>query len=196
MNTQNEIYSFGWFSRCFKQAARDAALLAESYDHRELTARPAPGRWCAAECIAHLNEFGNLYYNRMQRAVETASPDEISESARFRPRIFWRGVVRIFEPPYKLKMKTIRSFRPGGQQIDAEAIIANFETLQDRFVEQLKRCRQKGVDLNRVKAGNPALPFVKMRLSECYAVLDAHQRRHLWQARQTLSHLHDENEKG
>lgn len=180
-------YTYVWFERCFEQARSDARRLHDTWPESRLNRPPAPGRWSAAECIDHLNSFGTIYFDTIERAVGQARPDAAASPGPFRPRLFWRGVVRIFEPPYRMKMKTIPSFSPDDQPtLKVPDVFGQFDKLQQRFIHQLERCRQKGIDLGREKVSNPALSFLKMQLAECYAVTDAHQRRHLWQARRTL----------
>jgi hypothetical protein len=55
--------------------------------------------------------------------------------------------------------------------------------------EYLRLARRAGrVDLARVKLESPASARVKLSLGETFALLAAHERRHLWQARQVKDH--------
>lgn len=186
-------YSYRWHILQFEQAKTRARQLQSSADSTLLGTKPSSGKWSTTECVAHLLEFGNTYFENISRGIETAPVDETAAAESFRPGLLWRGVIKLFEPPYKLKLKTINSLKPAASASqDAADVFNAFFTLQDRFIDQLKRCRQKGIHLKKVKVSHPVLPFIKMSLSESYAVTEAHQRRHLWQAEQVLAKLRQE----
>lgn len=183
-------YNYNRYITQFEEAKTSALWLQSSVDSNLLVTRPSSHTWSAAECVAHLIEFGNIYFENINRKIEIAPSDKADPAQAFPPRLIWKGIIKLFEPPYKLKLKTIKSFKPKqAAHNDASEIFATFLELQDRFIDQLKRCRQKGIHLNNIKVSHPLLPFIKMTLSEAYAVAEAHQRRHLWQAEQVLTKL-------
>ncbi|MDZ7683083.1 MAG: hypothetical protein U5J63_15600 [Fodinibius sp.] len=47
------------------------------------------------------------------------------------------------------------------------------------------------MDLQATKVRHPLMSFVKMTLSEIFGLAEVHQRRHQWQARQTLEVLNE-----
>lgn len=180
-------YTYSWFTNSFNQAIDRAEQLVLEVDEELFLQRPAPDKWSAAECLNHLTEFGNIYYNTINDGLEQAATNSAAPDQAFRARLLWQWIIRFFEPPYKIKLKTIPSFEPRQQQeYSTENVLKSFSSLQNRFVEQLKQSEQKGIDLDAQKVGNPVLSFIKMRLTECYAIAEAHQRRHLWQAEQTI----------
>lgn len=192
--SEDKAYSYTWVIDQFSKAEKHANSLVSNNSEETFLRRPAPDRWSAAECLDHLVEFGNIYFDTINRGLERAAIDSVSGQAVFKPRLIWRWVIRFFEPPYKMKLKTISSFKPqktAGKS--AQQVYESFAKLQHRFIDQIERSRKKGIDLDATKVGNPALPFLKMTLSECYAVAEAHQRRHLWQAEQTIKALKNQS---
>lgn len=186
----NPKYTYDWLILRFHHAEERAKQLTVGTDEKRFLQPPAPGKWSAAACLNHLVEFGNVYYDTIDQGLEQAPVDAVSADTVFKPRYLWQWIIRFFEPPYRMKLRTIASFEPKAQQEYAqEEILESFLSLQKRFVDQLQRAREKGIDLGAQKVGNPVLPFIKMRLSECYAIAEAHQRRHLWQAEQTIKSL-------
>ena len=55
-------------------------------------------------------------------------------------------------------------------------------TTRDRLLELLRRA--DGVDISRAKVTSPLSKLLKLRIGAAFAILAAHGRRHLWQARQ------------
>lgn len=68
-------------------------------------------------------------------------------------------------------------------------LLDEYINLQDQFIAQLEKGRHQHIDLQAVTISHPILPFITMTLSECFALAEAHQRRHQWQAEQTLEAL-------
>lgn len=187
-------YTYRWYIKQFEKAKKQAKALQNSASEQRLGTKPDTNTWSATECIAHLNTFGNIYFDNIRNGLDQAPPDAAGSSDSFKPRLFWRGVIRIFEPPYSVTFKTLSIFEPDiSESADIDNAFRHFFDLQDRFIDQLQLSKQKGFNLNHTKVSNPALTFVKMTLAECYAVAEAHQRRHLWQAERIITKLTSES---
>jgi hypothetical protein len=87
--------------------------------------------------------------------------------------------VRTMEPPAKLKIKAPASFQPGPRRGRSE-IMAAFRAYQVQFVDRLRQ--SNGLDLRRAKVHSPASTWIRMSLGSGFALMAAHERRHLWQA--------------
>jgi len=190
MSAQTATYSYAWFIHQFEQAGESVRSLVSRTDADLLHRQPKASEWSAAQCFAHLTVYGNIYHSLMQPRIK-ANPRHIKgQTATFPPGLFWRGIMWLFEPPYRLKLKTIPSFAPQTQKSSADSYTADdFLDLQQKFIDQLNYCRQQRIALCEVKIKNPALPILRMTLSDCYGVIAAHQRRHLYQVRKTLQKL-------
>ena len=98
----------------------------------------------------------------------------------------WLGkwILANTEPPPKRKSKAPRAFTPAyGQPITA--VLPTFLHLQEQLALQLEQA--SGLDLARVKVPAPMGPL-RFNLHLTFAWIAAHERRHLWQARQVLNH--------
>ena len=198
MNNTNEveIYTYSWFIDRFAKAKERALQFCQPISSERFVQRPAENRWSVGECYSHLNAFGEQYFKRMKKGLEEADSGTIAmESApsrSFTPGLIVRGVIWLFEPPYKLKMSTVKPFHPEHTaDLKKEEVLTNFLNMQDRFVRLLESAEADLVDLSDVRVPNPLLPFFKMTLSECFSVVEVHQRRHMWQAEQVLSKIGD-----
>ena len=88
------------------------------------------------------------------------------------------------EPPPRHRMKTFKNLVPPSSMPLADALAAYLAS-HDQFGRLLTVAGQ--IDTNRVVTSNPFVGTVRMRLSTALLVVPAHDRRHLWQARQVLA---------
>lgn len=163
---------------------RSEALLAGLTDE-QFNWRPAPGAWSLAQCLGHLSVSGALYLDSMEAAIAEAHKRGTRGRGPFKHGLLGNVFVRSMEPPAKLKVKNPRAFTPPPEQPLAEGSRAFF-TVQDRIVRALQAAN--GLHLAKVKVPSPITPLVKLSLGQCFALLAAHERRHLWQAERLRSH--------
>lgn len=150
-----------------------------------ITTKPDPSSWCVGEIFEHIVMFNEIYLDMIRSAVKPNDLPTFQED-QFSPRLFISPFIRFLKPPYRLKIKTIAPMSPvdidndNYRQQFAQLLNTNREllTLIDEF--EFKR-----LDLNKIKFRHEIF-FIKMSLIEYILMLEAHQRRHLWQAEQTL----------
>lgn len=185
-----ESYTYRWFINRFADAKDQAIAFSQPISRELFVQRPSEGVWSVAECYSHLNEFGGIYRDNIQKGMESA-PGQLDEPERpFPPRLLWKAVIKLFAPPYKMKLKTVKPFQPAEiSGLNKKLIIGQFASLQDRFIDLLKTARAEEIDLNATKVPNPLLKFIKMTLAESLAVAEVHQRRHMWQAEQIFQKI-------
>ncbi len=171
-------------------AALHAEFEAAKTDARELLAgvgdpafnwRHAPGTWSMAECLDHLNLTGRKYLRALDRAIEDGRAKKILGRGPFRYGLLESWTVRVMDAPPMFRIKAPKAFVPAAEARLAESLAA-FATLQDEFQKSLARA--DGLDLRRVKVRSPVSRHIKFSLGKAFAAISAHQRRHLWQARQ------------
>jgi len=162
-------------------SARARQLLTET-SAGNLTRRPQPDRWSAAECIAHLTLTNQHYPPLIQGALEQAPPGDGPYGMDFRGRLLrW-----ILEPPYRSGVKTMPSMEPPTGE-SPEQVLAAFLSSQEEILKLLEAARGKALEKTTITS-----PFSKrMRYNaySCFQVLAAHERRHLWQAEQALAQM-------
>jgi hypothetical protein len=59
--------------------------------------------------------------------------------------------------------------------------MAAFRAYQVQFVDRLRQAN--GLDLGRARVSSPVAAWVRLSLGSAFALMVAHERRHLWQAR-------------
>jgi hypothetical protein len=164
------------------EATRRAWALVQSTDGRLFTVRPEPGRWSAAECLAHLSISTDLFLPVLRKAIS-----ESKKGTAKKPKMDLLGrILRWFlEPPIRQRVKTSAPFVPKSVRAKADAF-GEFAALQEKLMDVLRDARE--ADLSQ-KIVSPFDKRVKYNLYSAFRIVAAHERRHLWQAEQTVAAL-------
>ena len=183
----NPKYSYDWYIQQFEDAKETAEKFILSVDETRFLQPPAEGKWSIAECYSHLIKYGDLYFDNMSEGISNAQVTTDNFDQSFRPRWIVRKVISFFDPPYKMKVSTISAMKPEPvSNYNRMELLDEYINLQDRFIAQLEKSHHQHLDLNATKVKHPVISWITMTLSECYALAEVHQRRHQWQAEQTL----------
>lgn len=151
------------------------------YTNEELLKkRPSMSNWSAVECLAHLNLSTTAMLPGMQQAIETAPAAR--ENHRYRMDLPGRLLAWSLEPPALLKMKTSEIAQPQGSG-DPATVLEEFERLHARLGQLLHESTGKKIDSQKLKS-----PFANVHYNafSAFAIIAAHDRRHLWQARKAV----------
>ena len=168
-----------------RSAAAGYSNLVNSISPEDLNRRPAEGRWSVAECVAHVTRSNREYITPMRNALARA---DASPKPTFRQTFLGRWMARQLEPPVKRKLRSPKLFLPPtAVQHDRESILADFEEVQREIFGLLETAAIR--DLSRVKMSSPASSLLRMNLWDAFRILAAHERRHLWQARNVAKEL-------
>lgn len=171
--------------RQFAALKAEASELVNGLNESQFNWRPGPRSWSIAECLQHLNMVGDRYVHLLEQALAEALARGLMGPGPFRYGWLGKWLLANTEPPPKRKGKAPRSFTPAyGQPITA--VLPTFLHLQGQLALQLAQAN--GLDLARVKVPAPGLGPVKLNLHITFAWIAAHERRHLWQARQVRGH--------
>jgi hypothetical protein len=147
---------------------------------------PQPGAWSIAQCLDHLNKTDSLYVTRAAEAIAAGKRDGITGEGPFRYPWLERFFVRKLEPPAALRVKAPKAFLPE-PHIEPEQCLAEFRKW-NREILRL-RTEAEGLDLKRIRVESPIAPWLKWSLGTVFLVCAAHDRRHLYQARQVLARI-------
>jgi hypothetical protein len=169
------------FRRQFEQLANDADALVAPLSDAQFTWNPRPNAWSVADCIDHLNVTARMYLPVLDEGIANAiRQGQYGEG----PYAYWwlaRMFVRILEPPPRFRTKTPAAFRPPSGRTRHE-IMAAFRAYQVQYVDRLRQAN--GLDIARARARSPVVSWMVFPLGCGFAAMAAHERRHLWQARQ------------
>jgi hypothetical protein len=160
---------------------QDATGLMSGLSDVQFNWQPEPGRWSMAGCFDHLNlSAAQLFIPRIDKAIAIARAEDLKSNGPFAYSAFERWCVRTNDAPPRMRYKAPRRVRPAaGKPLDQ--VRADFLRWQDELGRRIQE--SDGLDLRRAKYKSP-IPLVKWSLGAFFQLMLAHERRHVWQARQ------------
>ncbi|MFN8060387.1 MAG: DinB family protein [Vicinamibacterales bacterium] len=166
----------------FLEIERDARAIVDGVREAEGTWRAAPASWTVAECLDHLAVGNRVYLDAMRPAAARARTRGRLRRGPARPGLVGGWFVRWLEPPVT-RRRTIAApakIRPRlGPTLASAAqdFIASHDAVRG-FLREYAH-----LDLASVRFPNPFIRGVRFSLATGLHVIAAHERRHLWQAR-------------
>jgi hypothetical protein len=166
----------------------DAPTVCAGLTEAQFNWRPGPDRWSIAECLIHLNLSVRHTLPAFDHAIAQGRAKGRLSQGPFRYGWFTTWNVRFMEPPPKRSMKTFKLLQvpPGASHAQA-SVLADFMALRDQLSERVRRA--DGLDLRRIRVVSPVSWFFRLQLGGYFQFVVAHDRRHLWQARQVRKAL-------
>jgi hypothetical protein len=172
----------------YHRAAREAALLLGDVDEDLFNARPAEGKWSAAECLSHLVVSGEAFLPFFDAAIRRGREREIFGHEPFRygrlGEWFVRQVGGDGTPPL-MRLPSPGLYAPSPRRHTVDAALREFRDLQEALSDRLQL--SSGLDLARIRVRSPVTPLIRLGLGQWFRLIAGHQRRHLGQARRALA---------
>lgn len=182
-------YTYNDFRRMYI-AAEETVHQYRDIDETKFHTKPAPSAWSTAEICSHITQFNRLYLEEMQMALVE---NEVKSTAvkPFSPGYFVRKYAAWLEPPYKMKLKTLKPFYPekDSDSDSKEIILSRLLEVLSATIDFIDSCEARNVHSDKTKGRNPLLRFLPMSLTEFLVLMDAHQRRHFWQIEVTIGRV-------
>ena len=183
---KNSEYTYDYLLNAFEEAKQTARDITGSVSEDVFHQKPAEDNWCIAEILDHLVQAGNEYLPQIKKGLEKQDDDLPRGGDPFTPNIFFRWFIKVVSPEYQRKVPTVKPFEPKlkAAVMDKEQVLDNFLSLQDEFIQLLKKAKLEQLNLDQIKTRNPIVKFIPMSISACFAIQEAHQRRHFEQMRE------------
>lgn len=167
-------------------AQRDGAALLAGMTDAQFNWRPGPDRWSIGQCFDHLNVSVRKTLPAFDRAIVAARAGGRLAPGPFRYGWFSRWMVGSMEPPVKRRQGTFKILVPA-QEVRLAPTLAEFRTLREQLAERVRKA--DGLDLKRARVVSPVTRLLRLPLGAYFAFVLAHDRRHLWQARNVKAAL-------
>lgn len=172
------------FRQQFERLAAEADILAASLTDAQFSWQPSADAWSVAQCIDHLNATARSYLPVLDEGIAEAIRRGMYNPGPFTYNWIGRSLVWVMEPPCRVRMKAPGPFQPAPARPRHE-ILAAFRAYQVQFVDRLRQA--SGLDLARARTTSPVARWLRMPLGSAFALMIAHERRHLAQARRVLT---------
>ena len=181
---QNLVEELRDYYEQLENIQEDVLELTAPLSDAQLNWRPSSKQWSISECLVHLNLTDSLDLPMLADEIERARAAGLTATGPFRYGFLSRKFVRWTEPPPKLRIKAPKLYVPQAGQ-PKEKVVSEFVSIRGRLMELL--VKSNGLDLARIKVATP-IPRIKFSLGQRFALITAHDRRHLWQAWQVRKH--------
>ena len=169
------------FRRLLEGVNSDARDLTAGLSDAQFSWRPAPGQWSIAECLDHLTQTGRVSVRHIRETLADARRRGLYSRGPFRYGLLGQMVVRSMGPRPRMKFKAPAAFKPQPERPRLE-VERDFFALQDELLKCIRE--SNGINLRRAKVASPVTKLLRLSLGQEFALLIAHEQRHLWQARQ------------
>ncbi|MEZ5353234.1 MAG: DinB family protein [Bryobacteraceae bacterium] len=164
-----------------KVVREDGAGLLDGLSEEQAQWAPAQGQWSMVQCFEHLNVSNEKLLSQFRAAVADARQRGILGDGPFVYGWLGRWFLKLMAPPVKRRFKAPAAFQPGPRKTLAE-VREQWESSHEELDKVIRSAN--GLDLARVKVTSPAASFLRYSLGVAFWILTAHDRRHIWQARQ------------
>jgi hypothetical protein len=168
----------------------EASQFVSGLSDAQLNWHPSPTAWSVAQCLAHLGQMNSVLTAALRTAVRQANKNSVVPRQPIQPGWFGRWFIKQMEAPPRRKMKTPRQGIPEAHK-SGEEILRAFIAAHDELRSLIHEARD--LDLNRIRFHNPFIGLLRYTVGTALLVIGAHDRRHLWQARQVCAAMKPRN---
>jgi len=154
----------------------------------QLNWHQAEGRWSILDCLEHLNVGVTKALPAFDRSIAEGRARDRTASGPFSYGWFSRMMIASMEPPPKFRMRAPRLIRVAPSKARRSAdVVPEFVRMRDQLADRIRAA--DGLDLGRVRTISPINRLIRMPLGAYFNFILAHDRRHLWQARNVRTSL-------
>ena len=161
-------------------ASQDLPGIAGHLSRGQFNWRQSPDRWSIGQCVEHLNITTERYIPVLRRAMTDARAAGKLATGPFTLGFLERWFLGSMEPPPKRRFRTGKSF-VAAPDLDPSATLERWNSQQAAFGGCIREA--EGLDLKKIKVRSQFGP-VSWTMNGTFAILLAHERRHIWQARE------------
>lgn len=158
----------------------DAAGLAADMSEEQFNWSPGDGRWSVGQCFDHLNVSNRLWLPMIAVATSDGRRRGLLHDGPYSYGFLSRMFLRLVEPPAKLKVGAPRGFHPA-DGLQRQAVMREFDAIHEQLGTLIRSAN--GLDLARIRCPSAFSRHVRYNLGMSFWILMAHDRRHIWQAR-------------
>jgi len=167
----------------FEALSAEADALVAPLSDEQFVWQPAPDAWSVAQCLDHLNSTAREYLPMLDEGIADAIRRGLYNPGPYVYNWIGRLMVYLAEPTTRLRARAPKAFQPGPGRPRHE-VMAAFRAYQVQYIDRLRQAN--GLDLARARVASPVARWIRMPLGSGFAMMVAHERRHVAQARRVL----------
>ncbi len=154
----------------------------------QLNWHPTEDSWSILDCLEHLNVGVTKTLPAFDRSIAEGRGKGQFSGGPFRYGWFARMVAKSMEPPPKWRMRSPKLIRvaPASTRRSTD-VLPEFARVRDQLGERVRQA--DGLDLAHVRLISPVNRLLRVPLGTYFNFILAHERRHLWQARNVRNRL-------
>ncbi len=171
------------FRQEFERISAEADALVSPLSDARFAWKPSPGSWSVAECLDHLNAVARVYLSSLDEGIADAIRRRMYGPGPYAYNVIGRLHVYLVQPPARFRARAPARFQPAAGRPRHE-VMAAFRAYQVQYIDRLRQAN--GLDLARARVASPAAAWLPIPLGSAFALMTAHERRHLAQARRVL----------
>jgi hypothetical protein len=162
-------------------AEEEAQELVKGLSIEQGNWQPSPGAWSICQCLQHLATVNTIYADTLQNTV-AACPGRYKKPTQIiAPGLLSRWFVQSMDAPARRKFKAPAQIIPSPKG-DPDELLETFLKSHEPLREVVRSSRS--LDVNRLRFKNPFVGVIRFTVGTGLMVINAHDRRHLWQAAQ------------
>ncbi|MFN3850845.1 MAG: DinB family protein [Spirosomataceae bacterium] len=160
----------------------DAVGIFQNLSTEVLLQPSASGGWSIAQCLEHLNSYGDYYLPEFEKRLSQSTDNQTPASFKST----WLGKLAIdsMNPTTgKKKFKAFKNHTPASN-LDAQKVVAKFINQQEQLLQIIRDARTKNIQ--KIKIPISIAKFIKLNLGDALQFLIVHNERHIQQAKRNL----------
>ena len=146
-------------------------------------------KWSAAQCLMHLNSYGDYYLPAIAKSIDEALSKQWVSTEDFKSSWLGNFFTEMMLPKDAAgtvkKMKAPKNHTPLSND-NSDAAIATFIDQQEKMLQLLERAR--AIDIRKAKTPISISKFIKLPVGDTFRFLIAHNYRHVLQAKRAIEH--------
>lgn len=167
-----------------EQHILDAVEHFQNMDEQLLNKPSMTGGWSVAQCLAHLNTYGDYYLPKLQTGLELHS--KVNDSGKYKSSWLGTYLIKLTDPQTgSMKLKAVKRHQPM-VVLPAHQTVADFIDQQEIMLSLLRTAQQ--ADVNQFKIPLSIASWVRLPLGDILHFMIAHTERHILQAKRNIEY--------
>jgi hypothetical protein len=171
------------FIEDLRQISADVKSVFGGLSSAQLNWKPNAKDWSVGQCFEHLIITNDLYFPNIRKVIDGKHRNNFFSKIPFSTDIIAALMKNSLKPEQSRKMKTFQIFEPATSSI-SPTIIEEFAANQQKLIALVEAV--KDLDIHRIKISEPLSTALNLRLSDAFAILILHEKRHFLQAGRVL----------